>query len=447
MKKFLLLSILLLSFLLKDNYTIAQDKVIDKIVAVVGNNIILYSEIESQYLQLIAQGYTKNDITKCQILEDLLFQKLLLDQSKIDSVQISDSQVEDELSRRMRYFITQFGSQDKLEKYYKKSVNEIKDEFRNVIRDQLRIQTVKASITKDIKITPSEVKTFYKKFPEDSLPLINSEVEIGQIVKKPPISIKEKDAAKEKINELQNRILNGENFAALATLYSEDVESAKKGGELGLYKRGELYPEFEVAAFSLKEKEISHVVETKAGYHIIQLIERRGEYINVRHILIRPKLSPFALSKAKIFLDSISDLINNNKITFNQAVLKFSDDPTKKNQGLIINPVTGTSKFEENQLDPNVFFIIDKIKKGEISKPVIMETENGEKAYRILYLKTRTKPHRATLEKDYDKIQNQALIDKQNKFNNKWIKSKTTNTYIKIDDSYKNCNFEHNWVN
>jgi len=283
----------------------AQEVIIDQVVAIVGDKIILESEVETQYVQYRMQGDIRgsSSAVKCEIMENMVFQKLMVNQAEIDSVEVSDSQVESEMDRRLRYYISQFGSQEKLEEFYQKSLIEIKEEFKEMVKEQMMVENVQHSITQDVKITPTEVRSYFKSIPKDSIPLVNSEVEIGQIVKQPPINVKEKIAIKEKLVEIRNRIIEGEAFSTLAVLYSEDPGSAKNGGELGLYGRGELYPEFEAVAFKLEKDELSEIVETEAGYHILQLIERKGDYVNVRHILLRPKVSPFDLVAAKSTLN------------------------------------------------------------------------------------------------------------------------------------------------
>lgn len=447
--KILILSILvvLLTFVYADTFAQGKNKVVDQIVATVGNTIIKQSDIENEFVQAFSQGtVSRNDVDyKCEILEELLFQKLLLYQSKIDSINISDSQVEAELDKRIRFFITQIGSQEKLEEYYKKSIVEIKDEFRETVRDMLLSETMQRKVTDGLKITPTEVRNFFNKIPKDSLPLVSSEIELVQIVKLPTITKDEKEVAKYKIDELRKRILKGEDFATLAVLYSEDPGSAKKGGELGFIGRGELFPEVEGAAFELKEKETSPIVESSAGFHIIQMIERRGERINFRHILIIPKVSTAALSKASAKLDSISALILNKKISFEDAATKYSDDESKTNGGLVINPQMGTSKFQVDKIDAQLFFAIDKLRVGEFSKPVLFRTPEGKQAYRIVMLKSRTEPHRANLKDDYQLIQNTALSDKQERTISNWIKKKRESTNVKILEQYKGCDFKHSW--
>lgn len=425
----------------------AQEKTIDEVVAVVGDKMILLSDIENQYLQQRLQGGIQGaHAIRCEILENLLFQKLLIDQAVLDSVEVSDSHVDAEMDRKLRYFIAQIGSREKLEAYYKKSIPEIKEEFRELIRDQMIVETMQSNITKDIKITPSEVKAYFRRIPQDSLPLINAEVEIGHIVKQPPISPEEKLRVRQQLLDLKERILKGERFAALAALYSEDPGSAAKGGDIGFYSRGELFPPYEAAAFALKEGEISDVVESEAGYHIIQLVARRGEMIQTRHILIVPKVNPEDLAKARQDLDNVLALIRMDSLTFEKAASLHSDDPSKNSGGMLINPLTGTARFEMNQLDPSLFFIIDKMEAGQISDPVLMKTEKGGQAYRIVLLKVRTTPHRANLTEDYVKIQDWALQDKQTRALQSWMDKKMASTFIHINERYMDCGFRFTWT-
>jgi peptidyl-prolyl cis-trans isomerase SurA len=425
-----------------------NDSVVDGVVAVVGANEILKSDIETQYLQFRAEGSIQGSSqkVKCQILEGLLFQKLLYHQSQIDSVKITDAQVDEQMDRRMRYLIGQIGSPEKLEDYYQKSISEIKEEMRAIIKEQMMEQESQEKLTKDVKITPSEVKAFFKKLPKDSIPEISSEIEVGMIVKSPVIGDAEKEECINRLKEFKERIKKGDDFSTLAVLYSEDPGSAKKGGELGMFKRGDMHLEFEAAAFKLKPGEISDVVETEDGFHLIQMIERKGEYINVRHILLQPKVSLASMTHSRSILDSVANLIEQKKMTFAEAVIRFSDDPSRNNGGLMINPTTGTSKFEASQLDPKVFFVIDKLKVGDISSPVLYKTDRGQEEYRLYYLKSRTFPHKANMEEDYAKIHEMALDQKKTDIMNNWIKERIGKTYISIDEEYQRCPFQRNWT-
>lgn len=445
--KFIRSYVLVISMICLLTEGFAQDTVVDGIVAVVGGNVILKSEIENQYLQYRSQGVITGSPAhvKCYILETLLFSKLLLHQAEVDSITVTDTQVESEMDRRLRFFISQAGSPDKLEEYYQKTILEIKDELRGIVKEQMMIEQEQQKITAKVSVTPSEVKAFYRKLHKDSIPLVSAEVEIGVIVRQPQIGETEKEATKQRLKDFKERIAQGDDFATLAILYSEDPGSAKQGGELGMFQRGDMRPAFEAAVFKLKPGEISDIVETEDGYHLIQMIERRGDFVNVRHILLQPKVSPIELNQAKLFLDSVADLIKEGKMTFDEAVSKFSDDPSKNNGGLMINQSTGNSKFETGELDPKVFFVIDKLRVGDISKPIRWE-ERGKELYRIYYLKSRSVPHTAALETDYDRIQELATEQKKMKTIEDWILQKKESSFIQIMDPYKQCDFQRDWI-
>jgi peptidyl-prolyl cis-trans isomerase SurA len=366
-------------------------------------------------------------------------------EAEVDSIEVSDIQVEAELDRRLSMFINQFGSQEKMEEYYNKTLVEIKQELYEIVKDQLITQQVQSGIIEGVTVTPSEIRSFYRSLPNDSLPIIKTEYVIAEIVKKPPISVEERIRVKEQLLELRKRILQGESFSTLAILYSQDPGTAKKGGELGFYGRGQLYPEFEAVAYKLNEGEVSNVVETEAGYHIIQMIERKGDYVNVRHILLVPQVSPEDLMKARQELDTVAQLIRADSIDFEEAVLLYSDAENKNNEGLLINPYTGSTSFEAEQLDAQVSFTIEKMEVGEISNPVPMKTADQKDAYRLLLLKDKTVPHKASLEKDYTKLSEWALMDKQQRVVDKWINDKAKKTYIRIIDRYKDCAFTNEW--
>lgn len=425
-----------------------NEKVIDKIIAVVGDNIILKSELESQVVSSKAQGIIVDDDEKCEMLEGLLFQKLLLHQAGIDSVTVSEAEVESEINRRMNYFIAQIGSEKKLEQYYKKSIVEIKEEFRIIVKEQMTSQRMQGKITSNVQVTPKEVKVFFKRLPPDSIPLIESEVEYAQILINAKESKTAQVDAKERINEIRERIVNGEDFSTLAILYSEDEGSAKKGGELGFMGRAELVPEFSIVAFKLKGKDVSEIVETRFGFHIIQLIERRGQKINARHILIKVKVDEEQVKLAKNLADSVYHLLLTDTFTFGALAEKYSnDEQTKNSNGLAVNPQTGTSVFSIDQVDPQIYYAIEKMKPKEISKPIPAQGTDGKKGYRIIKLLTKTEPHKADITTDYAKIQSAALQTKQSEVIQKWIEGKTQQTYIKIDEEFNNCGLRNKWIN
>jgi len=425
----------------------AQTKNADKIVAILGENIILNSDIDGQYAQYLAQGAKDNGDLKCQILESLLAQKMLQNQAKVDSLEISEQQVEDELNRRVKYFLTQIGSQEKLEQFIGKSILEFKDELREDVRAVIMAQNMQQEITRKITVTPNEIKKFYEEIPKDSLPFFNKEVQVGIILKKPKISAKAKQDAKDKLEALRARVANGEDFATLAILYSQDG-SAKNGGELGFVGRGELVKAFEAVAFKLRPGELSAVVETEFGFHIVQLVERRGEQVNVRHILIKVNYDYADILAAKKELDSVYNLIVTDQISFSDAALKFSDDEsTKNNGGMMLNPQDGSTKIPSDQIDPSIYFQLENMKVGEVSTPSAFKMPTGEQAYRLVKYIAKTEPHKANLTDDYQKIQQAALTSKQNKEVEKWFSKKRTQTYIRINEEFLNCEKLQPWIN
>ena len=446
--KIVLNLLLALVFFCHANIVFAQDKgpVIDEIIAVVGNNLILQSDIENELQQYAAQGMVPNENTRCMILEELLFQRLLVHQADLDSVTVSDAQVDGELEQRMRYYVAQAGSEQKLEELMGKPIVQLKADFKEDLRAVLLAKTMQGKITGDLKVTPSEVRAYFAEFPKDSLPFVESEIEMCQVVAKAPDNPEAKKEVRDKLEKLRERILAGEDFATLAVLYSEDGSSVN-GGELGYKYRNELVPEFSAAGFGLKGKDVSPVIESQYGFHIIQMIDRKGEQANMRHILMMPKVSSVDLSKAAQKLDSIKVEIESGKISFEAAAAKYSDDAeSKNNRGNVINPQTGTTRFEIDELDPALFFVIDKMKVGEVSTPLKFSTNDGKTAYRLVYLKTRTTPHKANLKEDYQRIQTVALVQKQNKVLENWIKKKKATTYIKIDEQFTTCNFKYEWL-
>jgi peptidyl-prolyl cis-trans isomerase SurA len=425
----------------------AQDRVIiDQVIGVVGTSAILESDIINQQRQLEAQGIDFGINPHCAILDDVLYQKLLFNQAMLDSIEVADDQVEQVLDRRIRFFIQQIGSRERLEAYYGKTIDELKDEFRELIREQELSQRMEAKITENIHVTPSEVRRFFNNIPADSIPMVESEWVLAKIVKNPPVRQEEINLVKERLEEFRQRVLQGESFSTLAILYSEDPGSARRGGELGFYGRGDLYPEFEAIAFGLRPGEVSDIVETQAGYHIIQMIERRGEQVNVRHILLLAKVSPLDLAKARNELDSIRNLIASGSMTFEEAVVKFSDDPNKINQGLMVNPYTGTNRFRTEEMEPQLFFAVEKLEVGEITAPIPMLSEDGGQAFRLVKLISRIEPHRANLQDDYDLIQGLALQQKQRRAIQNWINRKLLSTYVFIHENYQHCEFDFDWI-
>ena len=458
LKKVLMMSLALVGVTVITN---AQDKVqsIDKVVAVVGKNIILQSDVESQYAQYRMQGAIEGNSKDmhCAILEELLFQKLMLNQAEMDSLTVTDSEVDAELSRRISELIGRDGSQDKLESIFNKSMSQIKEELRRLVKEKSLQDQVRANLLKGVVVTPAEVRAFYREIPEDSIPNVDAKYEVVQIVKRPPISIDEKLAVKDQLYQIRKRILNGESsFSTMAILYSEDP-SAKKGGELGFTGRGEFAPEFETVAFNLRDGEISEVVETQFGFHIIQLIERRGDYVNCRHILMTAKVPIESLEKAQHELDSAATLIRNGEMTFEEACKTFSDDDSKINGGYLTNPIEGgygLSLQEIQELEnyngfqeyKNLAFVINKLEPGVVSAPLPMTTTDNKDAFRLVMVKKVIPSHKANLSDDYSLIQGWALNKKNQEVISAWIKNKAKKAFIRIDEDYADCNFQFDWV-
>ena len=437
-----------------------QSQVVDKIVAVVGKNVILQSDVENQYMQYRLQGGAEGSYQSlhCEILESLLFQKLMLNQAEMDSLTVEDDVVDAEMARRIGEYMAGFGSQEKMEAVLGKTLPEIKDELRPIVKDRMLQEQVMNKIIENVVVTPSEVKSFYKSMPQDSIPMVSPEYEIAQIVKRPPVSIDEKLEVKDRLYQIRKRILSGESsFSTMAILYSEDPGSARKGGELGFVGKGEFAPAFETAAFNLRDGEISEVVETEFGFHIIQLIERRDDMVNCRHILLTAKVPVEALEKAKNELDSVATLIHSGEMTFDEACKKFSDDDTKNNGGYILNPATagnriGVTDLQELEQYPqyaefkNLAFVISRLEEGEFSEPIPMYTRDSQDAYRIVMVKKKVEAHKANLTDDYNLIQGWALEQKKQQAREKWIREKANKAYIRIDENFADCEFNFDWT-
>ena len=419
---------------------------IDKVEAIIGDEIVLRSDIESQYLQYLSQGNIKSEAVKCEIIEDILFQKLLINQAKLDSIEISEEEIESEIFKRLNYFEGQLGSTKKVEEYFGKSKAEIELELGKVIQDQFLAQKVQGRISNDVKVTPAEVRDFFDNQNKSDIPLIPTKIEISEIVIKPEITDEQKDKIRKKLNSFRDRVYKGEDFKMLATLYSDDPGSATRGGELGFVGRGDLVPEFERAAFKLKAGEISEVVESQFGFHIVQLIERRGEQINVRHILLKTKVSSTALYNTKLKIEEIEQEIQDGKISFNQAIEKYSDDESKNNNGLLLNPSNMSTMHAFDDMSPTLKLVVEKLSVGSISKPVVIQLADETKAYRILRLNKKIDSHTANLVDDFSMIKEFVIKIKQQEEISNWIDKTLAKTYIKINDSITECEFKNKWI-
>ncbi len=421
---------------------------IDGIVAVIGKSIIMRSDLEKHFNDYKMQYKTVEnpDEIYCTILENLVYNKLMVNQAELDSIEVSDEEVDYRLNTRIQYFLQQTGGDVKyIENYFHKSMADIKKEMREMMYEQALIEQVQAGITGSITITPSEVNQFASNISPDSMPLVSTTYQFGEVVKIPPVSDDEIASVKEELLNYRERVLRGERFGALARLYSDDPGSASKGGDLGFVERGTLYPEFEAAAFNLKTGEISQVVKTQAGYHIIQLIERRGESIHVAHILVQPKPSTDEQVRAIMYLDSVRKIIIDEKLSLEEAAKRYSEGPTRLNGGMVVNPYSNSLSFDRQSLDDATYATLNKLIPGEYSKCVPFVNDDGVMAYRLIYLKEKVLEHKANLVEDYDMIKNAALEQKKYEAMEKWVLDKVKVTNIKIAEQYKYCPFVSKW--
>lgn len=424
-----------------------KGKLIDGTIGTIGSKLILHSEVEAQLLQAKQDGYELGENARCLVYEEIMFQSLLMYQADVDSIVVSPEQVNGELSNRIRYFENQIGGRKKLEEYYGKSIEEIKAEFYKTIEGRMKAERMRGKITATINITPSDVKKYYNGLNRDSIPLVESKVEVAHITKAPKVSDEVKNETKAKLEGWRKEIVSGERtFSTTAVLYSNDPGSRGNGGEFDWVTRGTFVPEFDRIAFKIKEGEISQVFETDYGFHILELFERRGDQYRGRHILLIPKIRDSEVAKAKVFLDSVKTLIDNGTYTFEEAAKKFSDDKeTRYNEGLIYNQQSASSLFEMSQLDKQIFLIIDDLKEGQYSNAILSESKDG-KFYQMVKLKTITKPHRANLKEDYQFVLQNATNDAKSDAIKKWVKNKSKSTYIKIHPDYVGCEFVRDWI-
>jgi peptidyl-prolyl cis-trans isomerase SurA len=417
----------------------AQTMVIDRVVGVVGDFHILQSDIEQQYLQMKMSGMYMAADARCDIYSYFVEQKLLLAQAKIDSIEVGPEMVEMQMEARLDYFISQFGDEAEMEAYFNKSIFDIKDDLREAIGEQMLTEQVKNTVTEDVATTPSDVKRFFRSLDSDSIPYINTHVELAQLVAYPNYSEEAVFKVKERLLELRKRVQEGEDFGTLAILYSEGP-SASRRGELGFMVRNELDKAYANAAWSLKPGQVSKIVESSFGYHIIQMVERRGDRANTRHILMNPKADANAKQKAIYKLDSLKAVIEADSISFDIAAKRYSEDRnTSVNGGLIVNPRTQAATFELDQLDTKDYYNIRNMEVNDLSEPFESTDHNHKVCYKMLYLRSRTEPHRANLKQDYLLLQEMALQLKNNEVMKEWYEEKKETTYIKVGAPFRHC--------
>lgn len=438
MKKLLGILFILTVYL---NTLSAQEKLVDRIIATVGNAHILQSDLELEYTQFLAQGNKPDDKLKCYILQQLLTQKLLAQQAVIDSIEVSESEVDDQLNFRIRSMVQRAGGKERLEEFLNRSILQHKEEMRPAVAEQLKGEKMQRQIVSAIDVTPEEVKRYFNGLNQDSLPYFNTEIEYAQLVINPVLTKEEKDAFRNKAEGYRQQVLNGSDFGTIARLYSEDG-SAPYGGELGFNTRENWVKEFSANAFRLKKGEISPVFETQYGFHFLQVLERRGEEVNVRHVLVKKQATVESLNRAKAKIDSIADLVAKKKLDFNQAASIYSDDQnTKYAGGVVTNMEDRSTLIPVDQLDDvEVFNAIDPLKEGEISKPIIYTDKRlGEKSYRIYFLRSRIPPHKANMDQDFAKIKDAAKQDKINRKLSEWFETRRETTYIDINPEFLSC--------
>jgi peptidyl-prolyl cis-trans isomerase SurA len=425
--------------------------VIDEVIWVVGDEAILRSEVEEERLRAQYEGTTIPGDPYCYIPEQMAIQKLFLHQAVIDSVEANESSVSHQVDMRLNYYINQIGSKEKMEEYFRKTSSEIREEMMTTVRNQMIIQQMQQKLTADIKPTPADIRRYYNSLPLDSIPVMPAQVEVQILSFEPPVPVEETERVKQRLREFTERVQNGSaDFGMLARLYSEDTESAKRGGELGFVGKGQLVTEFADVAFNLNDpKRVSRIVQTEYGYHIIQLIEKKGERINCRHILLRPRISATDKVHAIERLDSIRHQIIVDSLQFEQAVIQFSEDKnTVMNAGLMINPNTGSSRFEYQDLAPEIAKQIYNLNEGEISQPFVMiDQAKNREVCAIVKVKKKTDVHRANLSDDFQAIKAMLEAKMSQDFIHDWIIKKQKTTFIQIDPEWRGCDFEYpGWI-
>ena len=439
-----------LGLLLLGTGLFAQREIIDKVVATVGGEIVLLSDVEEQRALLQAQQGELPENARCLILDQIMAQKLLVNQAKVDSLVLAEAEVDAQLEARIEQILEYMnGDITAFEDYYGQTVAEVKSSFREDLRDQILSERMRGQIMADVSVTPSEVKAFFAEIPVDSLPYFNSEVEIGELVLKPEVNEVEKQKAIDQLAAVRQALLDGGDFAELATKYSQDFGSARIGGDLGWTKRGKFVPEFEAEAYNLDPGQVSPIFESPFGYHILELVARRGNSIKTRHILIRPEITDADLEKTRLKLDSIRHLIVSDSISFSRAVKKYGYEEVQSynNDGRMRNPSTGNTFFEVSDLDPDVYFTIDTMQVGGVSSAFSYEQPGAnETFFHIIQLQSRTSPHKANLRQDYSKIREATINQKKSTFVNEWIEDIVQRTFIQIDPLFTDkCDILDKW--
>ena len=423
---------------------------LDKVVSRVGSEYILLSELEGQYAYVKESNPGVTEDAKCEMMENLIAQKIIVYQARLDSIEVSDEELDAQLTYRFESILRQMnGDEQFFQEYYGASINEMKERYKDEQKQQILSERMQQKLISEVNITPNEVKEFFDQFPTDSLPYLNSEVEVSELVIKPVVNKEERLKALERMQEIQKELYKeSADFAKLAEKYSQDPGSGKRGGDLGFAKRGTFVPAFEAAAYDLKVGMMTDIVETEFGFHIIQLLERRGNTIHTRHILIKPNITSADNDLAKAKLEEIKAEIEIDSISFEKAVKKYGskDEASYSNSGRMKNPATQNTFFETDQLDADIYLEIIDMEVGGISNVMEVLSPIGEYSYRIVQLKSMTKPHRANLQEDYDKISKFAKESKKSLYFNNWVTEKLKTTYISVDKRYGTCPNLDKWI-
>lgn len=419
---------------------------VDKVQIIVDDKIVLHSDIENQ-IHLMAKELKDNDDSRCYLVEQLIINKIMTSQAVLDSIPLGDDEVDSELDRKINYYVNMLGSKQLFEDYYNKPIEAIKEDFREDIKDQMLAQRMRNKIVEGLSVTPTEVRDYFNRIPKDSLPFYNTEYEVSQIVVKVKVGEQQHQMALNKILDLKKRAEEGEDFALLATLYSEDPGSAAEGGELGLMPRGTFVPEFEAAAFKLKDGEISDIVKTQFGYHLIRLNKRIGDQIDCSHILIRSQAANKDMTEARAKADSVRNEIQKKTITFFEAVKLYSDDEMSKgNGGRVLNYETGGTIMEPQQMDPYLYRMIEKLEVDSVSSVEPFQMQDGSYAFRFAKVDSKVAPHMANLSQDYTKIMEAAKDEKEQRIIMDWIKRRSKKSYIFISEDYRSCDGVQAWI-
>lgn len=443
---FIIIALLLLSGI----HLNGQTGLVNKVIAKVGGELVLLSDLEEQVAYLKDQGQTIGEKERCEILEGILAQKLLVNQARLDSLVVPDEQVKAEIDGRIERILQMMNNDmGQFEAYYGKTVEEVRREMSREMKNQMLAEQMRNQVMSTASATPSEVISFFESMPKDSIPYYNSEVEIQELVIQPQVTQERKQKSRERLKNIRGKILaDSASFTQMARLYSDDPGSARNGGDLGMMKRGSLVPEYEAAAYNLSPGEISDVVESEFGFHIIKLLERRGNNIHTQHILLKPELTEEDYTRAKTHLKELKQLIASDSLSFEQAVRihGYSGVQSYNNGGRVINNVSGDNFFEVGDLEPEVYFALDTLDVGKITSPIEYKTRSGEKLFKIVKLLSRTDPHKASLKTDYAKIQQLASQNKKSETLMNWMRKKRKNTYIEVTEDFESCKNLDSWI-